>query len=207
MITFFDEPFSHWCVKVRRILEYKKLAFETRRVGYHDKRELLAATGQDYVPALVHDGRIVTWPEIPDYLEQLAPDPTIHPDGTRAVARVIERWAHARLEELTWRIAAPDMPATFEDDAERWVFVEMQTLKRGPLEVLRTRQPEFLADLRGDLGLLEDLLEGRDFLLGDRPGLADFAVFGALAPLPYAGHALPDGFPRLGAWHARIAAV
>ncbi len=206
-LTLYEEPFSHWCVKARKILDYKRLPYASRRVGYHDKRELLAATGQDYVPALVDGATVVPWPDVPDYLENRAPSPTLHPGGTRALGRVIEDWAHQRLEELVWRTCVPEMEATFEDDLERWVFVEMQTLKRGPLELVRARRAEFEADRDAQLARLEDLLAGRPFLLGDAPGLADFAVYGAVFPLRYAGLALPDRFGRLRDWEERVAGI
>lgn len=41
-------------------MEYKGIKFETKIVGYHDKRELIKATGQDYVPAIVNDGQVIT---------------------------------------------------------------------------------------------------------------------------------------------------
>jgi glutathione S-transferase len=207
MIAFYEEPFSHWCVKARRILDYKRVPYDTHRVGYHDKRELIRATGQDYVPALVDGAAIVTWPDVPDYLERIAPRPTIYPGDCRAEARLVESWAHWRLEEVVWRWVVPDMPKTFADPMERWVFEEIQTLKRGPLELMAVRRPEFAADLDAHLALVEDLLDGRRCLLGAEPSLADFAVFGALSPIPYAGHEIPGRFPRLAAWHARIAAV
>jgi glutathione S-transferase len=64
MLTLFQEPYSHWCIKVRRILNYKHIGFESKNVGYHDKRELNRATEQD-VPAIVNDGKIITYPDIP----------------------------------------------------------------------------------------------------------------------------------------------
>lgn len=207
MLAFYQAPYSHWCVKIERILRAKGIPFESRRVGYHDKQALIAATGQDYVPALVDGGEVVSWAAIPAWLEARAPYPTLYPGGDRGLHRVLEDWAHARLEELVWRVVVPDMPATFDDPRERWVFEEIQSLKRGPLEVLRARRPEFARDLAGCLAPLEEMLAPRPFLLADAPGLADFAVFGALAPLEYAGHPVPAPFPRLVAWHRRIAGI
>jgi glutaredoxin len=80
VLIFFQEPFSHWCVKARKIMDYKQIKYETRNVGYHDKRELIKATGQDYVPTILNDAQIITYPNIPDFLEQLKPKPTIYPD-------------------------------------------------------------------------------------------------------------------------------
>lgn len=113
MLTLFEEPWSHWCVKAKKILEYKKIKYEDRTVGYHDKRELIKATGQDYVPALVSDGQIITYADVPDFLEKLQPNPTIYPNGTRPLAKALENWAHYRLEEVLWRYVVSDFPKTF----------------------------------------------------------------------------------------------
>ncbi len=204
MLTFFQEPFSHWCVKARKILEYKRIPHESKRVGYHDKRELIAATGQDYVPALLHDGRVVAYPDVPDYLERLQPTPTIYPGGVRASAKLVESWAHWRLEEIVWRFVVPDFPQTFADELEGWVFVEIQTIKRGPLESMAARRGEFKADLDAHLQMVDDMLAGREFLLGGLPSLADFAVYGAMFPLTYSGNEVPVQFERLRAWQERV---
>lgn len=204
MLTFFEEPFSHWCVKAKKIMDYKKIEYDTKTVGYHDKRELIKATGQDYVPAILNNGRIVTYPDIPDYLEALQPDPTIYPDETKALTRLIENWAHYRLEEIVWRYAVVDFPKTFNDDLEKWVFVEIQELKRGPLEQMEARRPALKGDMESHFQTLEDLLSNHGFLLGDKPSLADFAVFGAVSPLIYSGNQFPHKFPRLRAWYESV---
>jgi len=204
MLTFYEEPFSHWCVKARKIMRYKKIQFETKTVSYHDKRELIKATGQDYVPALVNDGQVITYPNVPDFLERLQPNPTIYPDGTEALAKVLENWAHYRLEDVVWRYVVVDFPKTFKDDLERWVFIEIQELKRGPLELMNLRRPAFKVEMEEHLQMLEDMLQSKRFLLADRPSLADFAVFGAVNPLAYSGNRIPEKFPKLRAWHQSV---
>jgi glutathione S-transferase len=204
MLTLFQEPFSHWCVKVQKILNYKQIRFESKNVGYHDKRELIKATGQDYVPAIVDGEKIVTYPEIPDYLESLAPSPSIYPNGTRNLAKLIENWAHYRLEEIVWRYCVADFPKTFKDDQERWVFVEIQELKRGPLELMEARKPTFKADMETHFQILDDMLHNHKFLLTEAPSLADFAVFGAIYPLCYSGNEISSKFKHLQAWYRSI---
>jgi len=49
----FSEPFSHYCAAAERMLAFKKIPFDRVYVSYHDKAELIAATGQDYVPTLM----------------------------------------------------------------------------------------------------------------------------------------------------------
>ena len=204
MLVFFEEPFSHWCVKTRKIMDYKGIKFETKIVSYHDKRELIKATGQDYVPAIVNDGRVITYSSIPDFLEQLQTNPTIYPDGTKALTKAIEDWAHYRLEDIVWRYAVVDFPKTFRDDLERWVFIEMQELKRGPLQALEARRPEFKADMENHFQIIEDMLKDHRFLVAEKPSLADFAVFGAVNPLIYSGNRFADKFAKLRSWYEFI---
>jgi glutathione S-transferase len=204
MLTLYQEPFSHWCVKAQKILNYKHIKFESKGVGYHDKRELIRATGQDYVPAIVDGGKIITYPDIPDYLERLAPNPSIYPNGTRNLARLVESWAHYRLEEIVWRYCVADFPKTIKDDQERWVFVEIQELKRGPLELMEARRPAFKADMEAHFQILDDTLHDHKFLLADMPSLADFAVFGAIYPLRYSGSEIAQKFKHLRDWYGSI---
>jgi glutathione S-transferase len=204
MLTFYEEPFSHWCVKARKIMDYKKIKYETKIVGYHDKRELIKATGQDYVPALVNDDQIVTYPDVPDFLEKLQTNPTIYPEGTKALAKAMENWAQYRLEEVVWRYAVVDFPKTFKDDLERWIFIELQELKRGPFELMEVRRPALKAEMEDHLQMVEDLLQSHQYLLAERPSLADFAVFGAVNPLAYSGNRISEKFAKLRAWHESI---
>jgi glutathione S-transferase len=204
MLTLFQEPFSHWCVKTQKILNYKHVKFESKNVGYYDKRELIKATGQDYVPAIVHEGKIVTYPDIPDYLERLSPDPTIYPSGARDLAKLIENWAHYRLEDTVWRYCVVDFPKTFKDDLERWVFVEIQEIKRGPLELMAARRPTFKADMEAHFQIMDRMLHNHKFLIAEAPSLADFATFGAVYPLRYSGNEIPREFKHLQSWYDTI---
>jgi glutathione S-transferase len=204
MLTFYEEPFSHWCVKAKKILDYKKIKYADKRVGYHDKRELIKATGQDYVPALVSDSQVITYSNVPDFLEELQPSPTIYPNGTKALAKALENWAHYRLEDVVWRFAVTDFPKTFKDDLERWVFVEIQELKRGPLELMAVRRPEFRSEMETHLQIVDDMLQGHSFLLDANPSLADFAVYGAISPLAYSGNKIPEKFSKLRSWQESI---
>jgi len=185
-------------------MDYKGIKFETKIVGYHDKRELIKATGQDYVPTIVNDGQVVTYSSIPDFLEQLQANPTIYPDGTKALTKAIEDWAHYRLEEIVWRYAVADFPKTFKDDLERWIFIEIQELKRGPLQALEARRPEFKADMENHFQIVEDMLKDHRFLVAEKPSLADFAVFGAVNPLIYSGNKFSDKFAKLRSWYEFI---
>jgi glutathione S-transferase len=204
-VLLYDLPLSHYCVKVKRILDHKRIPYETERAPYHDRQDLLAVSGQDYVPYLLWEDEGVEWPRIPDFLEAKKPEPTIYPDGTRNVARMLESWAHNVVEEVVWRYVVSDAPKTFDDPRERWVFEEMQTRSRGPLEVMALRKQEFLKGVVGTLAPAEDRLKESTFLLSEAPSLADFALYGAVHPLPFTGNAIPTALPNVRAWFERVA--
>lgn len=199
-VLLYDLPLSHYCVKVKRILEHKGIAYDTERAPYHDRQDLLAVSGQDYVPYLLWEDEGVVWPEIPDFLEKKVPEPTIYPGGTRNLARIMEHWAHNVVEEAVWKFVVADAVKTFDDPREAWVFEEMQTRSRGPLELMKQRQPEFLQGVVKTLAPVEDRLTESRYLLGDAPSLADFALYGAVWPIHFTGNAIPTALPHVKTW-------
>jgi len=196
-------PISHYCVSAERMLRFKGIEFETVYTPYEDHVELLRRSGQDYIPTLEWRGRFVRWQEIPGFLDQVAPDPRLVPAERSGLARTLENWGHLVLEERVWRAVVTEVPPVLRSDRERWVFEEMQTRSRGPWEVLRRRRGEYVADLNGYFGLVDSMLDGQDWLLGE-PSVADFGVYGGLSPWLTVGHEIPSRFPRLGRWARRL---
>src|SRR6266705_2930630 len=141
--VLYSMDISHYSIAADRMLAFKGVGFDTRPVPYHDKQELIKATGQDYVPTLIWDGKTVTWSEIPDFLEGVRPTPTFYPWGQKGLAAALENWGHQVLEERVWRYVVTKVPPVLHDDQERWVFEEMQTRARGPWHVLEMRRAEF----------------------------------------------------------------
>src|SRR5437879_13903357 len=81
---------SHYCIAADRMLAFKGVAFDTRPVPYHDKQELINATGQDYVTTPVSHGTVAAWQDIPDFLEAAQPKPTLYPCGQKALATLVD---------------------------------------------------------------------------------------------------------------------
>ena len=202
----YSEPFSHYCVSADRMLAFKGIAYETIPVTYHDKRDLIAATGQDYVPTLMWEGKPVFWQDLPDFLEKERPKPTLYPWGQKGLATVLEHWGHQVLEERVWRYVVTKVPPRLSSDLERWTFEEMQTRARGPWHVLEMRREEFREDMEKHLAMVDAILDGRDWILG-QPSLADFGIYGAMYPLLFVGEAVPETLPRLAKWVDRVAAL
>jgi len=203
--VLYSMPISHYCICADRTLAFKGVRFETVPVPYHDKQELIKATGQDYVPTLVWEGKPVMWYEIPDFIENAKPKPTLYPWGQKGLATILENWGHQVLEERVWRYVVTKVPPVLKDDQERWVFEEMQTRARGPWHVLEARRGEFREDMMKHLGMVDAVLDGREWILGE-PSLADFGIYGGLSPLLTVGEKIPKEFPKLAAWAGRIQA-
>ena len=194
---------SHYCIAADRMLAFKGVDFETRYAPYHDRQEVLKATGQDYVPTLIWEGRPVMWYDISDFLEKVRPKPTLYPDGNQGLAVTLEHWGHQVLEERVWRYVVTKVPPVLKSDEERWVFEEMQTRARGPWHVLEMRREEFRQDMNKHLAMVDAMLDGRDWILGE-PSLADFGIYGSLSPLLTVGENIPKEFPRLAKWASMI---
>src|SRR5207245_8281295 len=142
---------------------------------YHDKQELIKATGQDYVPTLVWDGKIVAWQDIPDFLEAAQPKPTLYPWGQKGLAILLEHWGHQVLEERVWRYVVTKVPPVLHDDGERWVFDEMQTRAGGPWQVLELRRAGIRPDMNNHPAMVHTPLDSRQWHVG-QPGLSGFGL-------------------------------
>lgn len=196
---------SHHCERARKILELKGIPYERVDVPYQDHSEVIAETGQDYVPALkTADGEVVTWTGIEDWAEEQVPEPTLYPNGSRALCRVFAHWCYSVVEDVTWKYVCSKAPDHIPDEDERWRFVEFQERKWGPLEVMEMRRPMFLEGVREVCALAEEMLGDEHFLLGDEASLADLALYGGLHPLYFVGEGVPKEFERLAAWRERV---
>ena len=165
-----------------------------------DRSPVVAASGQERVPVLEHDGTVVVdSTEIMRYLEALKPEPPLWPTDVAARAQldVFLDWFN-RL----WKVWPNQIEAELVD------YEEPDDERIAPLS----------AELGGALDVFERLLTGREYLWGDFSA-ADCAVFpfvkyAAIPPEPDDDHLfhhiltehqpLGDDHPRLRAWIERV---
>lgn len=215
------ESVSPFCVKVQRVLNYKRLSYAVRDVTLPPRSGINPA---GKLPVLRYD--IETIPDstaIALFLEERHPEPAlVLPAGNaRPVGMLIEDWADEALYwmllYLRWRfpenaarmkvLFAAMMPFPLSLVAPR--IVERQILRalhaQGTGRLERTR---FLTGLRRMLAALDALAAQREFLSGPALGLCDLAVFAMLqgmreAPLDH-GVGEVDAFPDLLRWYLRV---
>jgi len=207
-LRLFDWGPSPFCIKARAILEYKKLDYERVNVLGKPLYELWRRGRIGKVPALdiclndsesatrtSYDGELVCdSTEIAYALERLAPEPSIVPASPRdrALSHALEDWADEGLYflGLYYHWVHPEGRASlskaFPGPLGRAVLPLYERHERSQLRGHGTaRKPEAMVrtDLQRNLDAIEALVEGRDYLLGDRPYLCDFAIGGQLVYL------------------------
>ena len=207
MILVYDEPYSPYCAKIRKILEYKGLRYRTVYVPYHDKVRLLKETRQDYVPFLRDGRKGVSWTQAVDYLEKKVPRPTVYPESSRGPVKILEAWEYDWFEDRIWPFVAAFLERTFRDPVERWNFAESWDRPYGTFDEIRKDPKAAWAPLDPTFRLLEDSLRGRHYLVAEAPTAFDFAIFGDLHAMEYANVPIPTAYRKLRSWYQRVKAL
>jgi glutathione S-transferase len=190
-------PFSHNCIKVRRVLELKGLAFETQDIVPVDRAPVRRASGQSLVPVLIDGERTVSdSTAILLYLENAYPDPPLLPAEAelRADCLLLEDWADSALMALTRRLAYWNLSASraalaelFFPDASglrrRWKGRLAARLLRRRLGLSEARNRRDEPEARRLAGLAVGRLSRGDHLVGERLSLADVTLAAMSAPL------------------------
>jgi glutathione S-transferase len=140
-------------------------------------------------------------------LERLHPEPTLFPGGSEGVCFAMNVWADRMLFQAA-------VPVLFEKIAPAVPkeFIEDRTKMMGGLDfgAFVAAAPLFADALRAHAALLDaQLSDGRRYLLGDEPSLADFAAYHPvwfLRSAPPTRERLAE-FGRIGPWSERVASV
>jgi len=207
LFQFVSSPF---CAKVRKILEYKGVDFEVVEVDYLERKELLAASGQIMVPAITtaQGEAIVDSDRIAIRLEELFPNPTIFPPGSRGVHLAMARFIDTELEDALFRVSIEDEAVHYRrqgpDREAFWRLIRDRKYGHGFCDAMIRDKEANWARAAAMLAPFEEQLNGRAFL-NLRIGLADFSLYGQLYFLAFTGELkIPDSMPNLRAFFARM---
>jgi glutathione S-transferase len=197
-------PYSTNVERVALALAHKSIPVDWVDVDPDDRSVVVELSGQELVPVMEADHgevvsdsmRIVAW------LEKRRPDPPLWPAhrGRRAEVDFFIEWFNR-----VWKVPPNAMAAELErDDPDEHLL------------------HDYDAELRGWLHLFEDMLDGRDWLMGEAFGAADvcafpFLKYGVLELRPDDAdpfhHVLAEhlpiagAFPALEAWVRRLDAL
>jgi glutathione S-transferase len=224
MIVLHQLEESPFCDKIRRALNWKRIAY-----AIHEVPLLAALTSYKKVnpigkvPALEIDGRVIAdSTDIAYYLDERWPERPLLPrdPADRALCHFLEDWADESLYFYELRLRF-----TFARNRPRWVAALLahdSAVMRaigGPIvssSVAKScrvqgvgRKPEemVLRDVDRHLDALGAWLTGKSWLVGAGLSLADLAVFAQLRCIDGAeeGHARIEARPVVREWMARVA--
>jgi len=222
-ILLYDLTESPLCLKVRICLHLKGVPFRRVTLTLGRRRELRRLSPMGQVPVLVRGAEAIPDSRrIARHLEATHPSPALIPVGVeaRAYAALLEEWADETLAFLV--------------DAFKWLNPENRRAALGntvgemagallrPLAgraILRRARRRYAAAgigpealplleerLRENLSTLATLLEGKPFLLGRVPTLADVAAFAQITCMQrYAERRLLEDVPTVTEWLERLA--
>jgi len=160
VLTLYRVELSTNVERVALALAHKGLKVDSISVPYEDRTKIRKISGQDLVPVLVDDGKVVIDSmEIVRYLEERFPDtPRLYPRDAarRADCLVFIDWFNR-----VWKRPPNEMEAELSKPAGERDMTRVERLGRA---------------MQGYLDWFEQMLTGRDYLLGDFSA-ADVAAF------------------------------
>jgi glutathione S-transferase len=178
-------PASPFSEKVRLVLGHKKLAWKSVHIPMvMPKPDVVALTGGYRRTPFLQVGADIYCDTalICDVLEHRQPLPSLYPAAEKGVARILAQWADSTLfwaamaytlqpkgAASMWEGAPPEVAKAFA--ADRAAMSQNMT---------RLRPADATAAYRSYLRRIAHMLEQNDFLLGDAPCVADFAVYNPL---------------------------
>ena len=197
-VTVYGFPLSTYVNVVRLVLAHKGVPFE-----FHDLEPEMGGPSHlalhpfGRVPILDHDGfRIYETAAIAAYVDEAFTGPALQPANARQRARM-NQWISALNGYYYPNIA-------FHLGHERLIY---PALGIAPDEkVVSVALPKIVAAL--DV-MERELMDGRDFLVGDLPTLADFFMLPTMTTLSLTGegHGMLTGKPLITDWKARMEAL
>jgi glutathione S-transferase len=138
-------------------------------------------------------------------LERIAPEPSLYPPRSEAILPGVSRWAETSFMMVVTIVLG--VGGTFD---EAFLEDRRKMLPGADFSKAKLIVPAKLLQLRANLDLLErQLADGRRFLLGPSPSLADLSAYHPLLfvrRLP-AFRGVLDPFARVSAWMDRVAAI
>jgi len=191
-IKFYRHPLSGHCHRVEMMLSILDLPYELIEVdllkGAHKAPEFLELNLFGQVPVIDDNGTLIA-------------------DSNAILVYLVQSYR----AETNW------LPTTPKDAAEvqRWMSLTVSHVATGPSRARwrtligagDTPETEAAREVSHDfLSQMEGLIAGRDYLVGDRPTIADVASYAYIAHAPEGGVSL-NCYPLVRAWIERVAAL
>ncbi len=208
-------PMSPFSEKIRRVLAFKKLAWQSVLIPtILPKPDVLALTGGYRKTPLLQMGADIYCDSalICDVLEHVQPAPTLYPEQHKGMARVLAQWADTTLfwAAMAYNLQRQGIAELFDGaptDVVKAFGADRNAMAQG---MTRLRPADATAAYKSYLRRLANMLEDQSFLLGKTPCVADFAAY---HPLWFTRRRVPTlagilaATPGVQAWMDRMEAL
>ncbi|MGE0737012.1 MAG: glutathione S-transferase family protein [Alphaproteobacteria bacterium] len=203
-------PFAH---KARLMMGLKGLAWKSVVIPMiMPKPDLMPLTGGYRKTPILQIGADLYCDTqlIAAELERRKPSPTFYPHGGVGMAQMLTAWA----DQNMFLSAANYVLGAIADKMPPAFFADRAAMRGAPppdIEKLKAAAPRMLSAVQMQLDLLESLLaDGRQFVLGDKPGLADLSIHHIVWFMKGSGRraaAAVEPYRAINAWAARVDAI
>jgi len=188
-LKLFRFPHSGYAWKVQALLGLAGATFEVVDVPYGDRSVLLAVTGgYVQVPVLsLPDGRVIV--DSRTIAETLVAEDArfaaLVPSPFEGPIWAYADWADTALDDVLFRLASPPVRARFSTPNERalYTYIKERKFGAGCVDDWMMSAAQLAKKAASLLAPTARTLDSSPFLFGERPTLADAALFGHIAML------------------------
>ncbi|MEO7161272.1 MAG: glutathione S-transferase family protein [Polaromonas sp.] len=208
-------PSSPFAEKTRLMLGYKNIPWKSVVIPMiSPKPDVVALTGGYRKTPVLQIGADIYCDTvlIADVLEHLQHLPTLYPEPSKGMARILAQWADTTLfgTAMAFNMQPRGLAQLFDHAPPDAAKVFVQDRKAMSHGMARQRPQDAAAAYRSYLRRLSDMLDDRPFMLGDVPCIADFAMYHPLWFTRVRTSVLADilnATPAVLDWMDRMAAI
>ena len=208
-------PTSPFAEKVRLVLGYKNMAWQSVLIPMvSPKPDLVALTGGYRKTPVLQIGADIYCDTalICDVLEHLQPEPSLYPEPSKGMGRTLAQWADNILfwTAMAYNFQPSGLAQVFGNAPPEVMKAFADDRKAMNLGAPRLRPGDAAAAYKSYLRRVSDMLDDWNFVLGDVPSIADFALY---HPLWFTRTRTPalaglfDATPAVLEWMDRMAAI
>jgi glutathione S-transferase len=205
--VLYQFPISHYCEKVRWVMDYKGLDYKLKNLlpGLHLRTTKKMAV-KSYVPILIDQGEQVQNSHvILNYLDEKYPDKSLSPTDPELLAEVlawekycdVEIGVHVRRYGYHYLLAEPKIVIPFFTHGGPWwgplffklFFFKLEPIMRKVMAIDEASANKSEVKIQHAIDKLHEVYKDKEFLVGDQFSRADLTAAALLAPL-----IMPQGY-------------
>lgn len=215
-VELYEMEHSPYCIPIAQALVALGVSYESKLVPNWDRSAVIWLTEGAYyqVPMLVHGEEMVIESDfesidIARYVDQAFGEGKLFSQKNEGLHEILIEFIENDLELTTFKLVDPYYLDTIEGLANRVHTIrnKVRRFGAGCVDQWRKQRVELRIEADRLLSRFESILAGSDYLFGDTPVYADFALFGIVGNLTYRGfNELGPEQDNLKQWYYRLAA-